>query len=140
MRVPGSTVGPGAARMREKMGLRFREGGQAATRSCVLFDCYKMTAATISPASHGLIQVINESNLCKIERCVSAGRHLRKFFLAAVQNLYTATIDFFPASSMIQRTGNPLKMPLIIIADCAGNDASACLSSTRKQVLLAISL
>ncbi|XP_076681690.1 double PHD fingers d4 isoform X2 [Andrena cerasifolii] len=53
--------------MREKMGLRFREGEQAARRSCVLFDCYKMTAATISPASHGLIQVINESNLCKIE-------------------------------------------------------------------------
>lgn len=30
--------------------------------------CSKMTAVAISPASHGIIQVVNESNLLKIER------------------------------------------------------------------------
>ncbi|XP_061934147.1 zinc finger protein ubi-d4 A isoform X2 [Apis cerana] len=32
-----------------------------------MFGCYKMTAITISPAAQGIIQVVNESNLCKIE-------------------------------------------------------------------------
>ncbi|KAK1130921.1 hypothetical protein K0M31_017227 [Melipona bicolor] len=32
-----------------------------------VFGCCKMTAITISPATQGIIQVVNESNLCKIE-------------------------------------------------------------------------
>ncbi|KAG7198901.1 hypothetical protein KM043_015721 [Ampulex compressa] len=57
----------------------FRKDDQAASRNSrasqavaavefdVGIDGSKMTAITISPASHGIIQVVNESNLCKIE-------------------------------------------------------------------------
>lgn len=105
---------------------------QAGTGS-VLFGSYKMTAITISPASHGIIQVINESNLCKIERYMLYQRLCIHFFL--VRSFYMTVIDFFVASSMTRRTGNPSKMPRIIIADCAGNDGFVCLSSIRRQVL-----
>ncbi|XP_076222352.1 double PHD fingers d4 isoform X1 [Nomia melanderi] len=56
-------------RMRRFTELLFREEEQASGTGAgkALFGCYKMTAITISPATHGLIQVVNESNLCKIE-------------------------------------------------------------------------
>lgn len=98
-----------------------------------------MTAvAMISPASQGIIQVVNENNLSKIERYLLLMYRFTLLVGLSRQNGKQSKmmIDPFAASSTTLRTEKPLRTLPITIADYVENDVFVCLSSTRRQVKL----